>query len=178
MTWVDGVAATLAFLAQPMAADPGRRDAYVEVLIKQLAERAGAALYGDALRAAAPLVEMCIRDSIMQFTSRDEGGYLVITAPPGFGKTALMANLVAATPEAFAYHFFAPVYGEETLDEKFFLQNVLQQMAAWHGPVSYTHLDVYKRQFGRCREPVGDRRQAALRPHGGDLRTPDGTEEP
>ncbi|HKY23400.1 MAG TPA: toll/interleukin-1 receptor domain-containing protein, partial [Vicinamibacterales bacterium] len=71
-------------------------------------------------------------ERIMQFAARDEGGYLVITAPPGFGKTALVANLVSATPEAFAYHFFAPVYGEETLDEKFFLQNVLQQMAAWH----------------------------------------------
>lgn len=72
-------------------------------------------------------------DRIMAFAAREEGGYLVITAPPGFGKTALVANLVAATPEAFAYHFFAPVYGAETLDEKFFLQNVLQQMAAWHG---------------------------------------------
>ena len=71
-------------------------------------------------------------DRIMAFAARDEGGYLVITAPPGFGKTALVANLVAATPEAFAYHFFAPVYGAETLDEKFFLQSVLQQMAAWH----------------------------------------------
>lgn len=58
-------------------------------------------------------------DRIMTFAARDEGGYLVITAPPGFGKTALVANLVAATPEAFAYHFFAPVYGAETLDEKF-----------------------------------------------------------
>ena len=72
-------------------------------------------------------------ERIMQFAAREEGGYLVITAPPGFGKTALIANLVSATPEAFAYHFFARLYGEETLDEKFFLQNVLQQMAAWHG---------------------------------------------
>ena len=71
-------------------------------------------------------------ETIMQFAAREKGGYLVITAPPGFGKTALIANLVSATPEAFAYHFFAPIYGEETLDEKFFLQNVLQQMAAWH----------------------------------------------
>jgi hypothetical protein len=73
-----------------------------------------------------------VYERIMTFAARDEGGYLVITAPPGFGKTALVANLVAATPEAFAYHFFAPVYGADTLDEKFFLQNVLQQMAAWH----------------------------------------------
>ena len=70
---------------------------------------------------------------IMQFAAGEQGGYLAISAPPGFGKTALIANLVAATPEAFAYHFFAPVYGDETLDEKFFLQNVVQQMAAWHG---------------------------------------------
>jgi hypothetical protein len=72
-------------------------------------------------------------DRIMAFSSAIAGGYLAITAPPGFGKTALIANLVAATPEAFAYHFFAPLYGAETLDERFFLQNVLQQMAAWHG---------------------------------------------
>lgn len=72
-------------------------------------------------------------ERIMQFAASDHGGYLAITAPPGFGKTALIANLVAATPEAFAYHFFAPVYGDQTLDEKFFLQNVVQQMAAWHG---------------------------------------------
>jgi hypothetical protein len=72
-------------------------------------------------------------EAIMQFAAGEHGGYLAITAPPGFGKTALIANLVDATPEAFAYHFFAPVYGDETLDEKFFLQNVVQQMAAWHG---------------------------------------------
>ncbi|HRF03614.1 toll/interleukin-1 receptor domain-containing protein [Accumulibacter sp.] len=72
-------------------------------------------------------------ETIMQFAADEQGGYLAITAPPGFGKTALIANLVDATPEAFAYHFFAPVYGDETLDEKFFLQNVVQQMAAWHG---------------------------------------------
>ncbi|MBK6873950.1 MAG: toll/interleukin-1 receptor domain-containing protein [Kineosporiaceae bacterium] len=68
---------------------------------------------------------------IMEFAARRDGGYLVVTAPPGFGKTSLVANLVAATPEAFAYHFFAPVYGAETLDETFFLQNVVQQMSAW-----------------------------------------------
>ncbi|HRD93831.1 MAG TPA: toll/interleukin-1 receptor domain-containing protein, partial [Accumulibacter sp.] len=72
-------------------------------------------------------------ETIMHFAAGEPGGYLAITAPPGFGKTALVANLVAATPEAFAYHFFAPVYGDETLTEKFFLQNVVQQMAAWHG---------------------------------------------
>ncbi|WP_300335205.1 toll/interleukin-1 receptor domain-containing protein [Accumulibacter sp.] len=72
-------------------------------------------------------------ETIMHFAAGEPGGYLAITAPPGFGKTALVANLVAATPEAFAYHFFAPVYGDETLTEKLFLQNVVQQMAAWHG---------------------------------------------
>lgn len=70
---------------------------------------------------------------LMDFAAGDEEGYLVVTGPPGFGKTALVATLVAGTPEAFAYHFFAPVYGAQTLDEKFFLQNVLEQMASWQG---------------------------------------------
>lgn len=60
------------------------------------------------------------------------GGYLVATAPAGFGKTTLLANLVNGTPQAFAYPFFAPIYGEDTLSEEFFLNNVVQQMALWH----------------------------------------------
>ncbi len=69
---------------------------------------------------------------IADFIRRPRGGYFVVTAPAGFGKTALMANLVSNTPEAFAYHFFTPLYGDDTLTELFFLRNVVEQMALWH----------------------------------------------
>jgi tetratricopeptide (TPR) repeat protein len=70
---------------------------------------------------------------IANYVQDPQGGYLVITAPPGFGKTALMASLVKSTPEAIAYHFFTPLYGDDCLDETSFLSNVVQQMAEWHG---------------------------------------------
>jgi hypothetical protein len=47
---------------------------------------------------------------VIDFIREPRGGYLVITAPAGFGKTTFIANLVSKTPEAFAYHFFAPFY--------------------------------------------------------------------
>jgi hypothetical protein len=61
-----------------------------------------------------------------------QGVYQVITSPAGFGKTALIANLISRTPEAFAYHFFAPLYDRSSLSEEFFLRNVVEQMAQWH----------------------------------------------
>lgn len=64
--------------------------------------------------------------------TQTDGGYFVITAPAGFGKTSVMAALVHRTPEAFAYHFFAPLYGPGTLEEGFFLRNVIEQLAEWH----------------------------------------------
>lgn len=69
---------------------------------------------------------------IGDFIQTPAGGYLVVTAPAGFGKTALMANLVGSTPQAFAYHFFTPLY-RDSLSEDFFLRNVVEQMAEWHG---------------------------------------------
>jgi hypothetical protein len=76
-------------------------------------------------------------DRVCQFAENPAGGYLVITAPPGFGKTAFSVNLVNRDPKFFSYHFFTAMYsadeGEDVRSEKFFLQNVIQQMAAWHG---------------------------------------------
>jgi len=77
------------------------------------------------------------RDAVLaqigEFIQNPAGGYLVITAPAGFGKTALMANLVSRTPQAFAYHFFTSTYVADGLSEDFFLRNVVEQMAEWHG---------------------------------------------
>jgi tetratricopeptide (TPR) repeat protein len=71
--------------------------------------------------------------SIASFIHNTSSGYLVVTAPAGFGKTALIANLVDRTPDAFAYHFFAPLDWKESLNEECFLRNALEQMAQWHG---------------------------------------------
>ena len=60
------------------------------------------------------------------------GGYLVIAAPAGFGKTALMAALITAAPDTFAYHFFTSLYGADGLSEYEFLRNVVEQIAPWH----------------------------------------------
>jgi hypothetical protein len=70
---------------------------------------------------------------IARFIADPAGGYLVVTAPAGFGKTALMANLVSSTPEAFAYHFFTNTHGAGGLREEFFLGSVVEQLAQRHG---------------------------------------------
>ena len=71
-------------------------------------------------------------DRVVEFIRGRPGGYLVVTAPAGFGKTAFAASIVEEQPEAFAYHFFSPLYGGDTLREGFFLRNVVEQLAEWH----------------------------------------------
>lgn len=78
---------------------------------------------------------------IAQAIQQDQGSVLVITAPAGFGKTALLATLISQTPAAFAYHFFTPLYGDSSLSEVFFLRNVVEQMAQWHGHTEQIPLD-------------------------------------
>lgn len=70
---------------------------------------------------------------IDQFINKVTGGYLVITAPAGFGKTSLMAKLVSEASETFAYHFFTPYENSNSVTEEGFLRNVVEQMALWHG---------------------------------------------
>jgi len=76
---------------------------------------------------------------IAEALQQSTGSVLLITAPAGFGKTALLAALVNAQPDAFAYHFFTPLYKNkdlpqwDSLSEYSFLQNVVEQMAQWHG---------------------------------------------
>jgi tetratricopeptide (TPR) repeat protein len=94
---------------------------------------------------------------IAAFVQQPKGGYLVVTAPPGFGKTSLMAKLVSAAPEAYAYHFFTRLYGQDSLTEPFFVKNVVQQMAEWHThtgelPDDLSELRALYQQF--IREPL------------------------
>jgi hypothetical protein len=70
--------------------------------------------------------------SVKQFLNDPAGGYLAITAPAGFGKTAVMAKLVTGHAGSAAYHFFTSTLSESR-SEEFFLRNVVQQIAAWHG---------------------------------------------
>jgi hypothetical protein len=58
--------------------------------------------------------------------------YVLLTAPEGFGKTALLAAFVATNPEICAYHFFASSAVPESLAEDNFLRNVVQQMGYQH----------------------------------------------
>ena len=67
-----------------------------------------------------------------QFMADPSGGYLLVKAGAGLGKTALMASLVARYREALAYHFFSPRVSE-SLQETVFLRNILEQMGPWYG---------------------------------------------
>jgi hypothetical protein len=73
---------------------------------------------------------------IKVFVDSPDPGYLVITAPAGFGKTALAARLVQLFREITAYHFFTGLYksaaDSEIFSEQFFLQNVVEQLKLWH----------------------------------------------
>ncbi len=65
------------------------------------------------------------------FMQNPAGGYLLVTAGAGLGKTALMANLVARHRDDLAYHFFSPRVSE-SLQEEVFLRNLLEQMGSWY----------------------------------------------
>ena len=67
-----------------------------------------------------------------QFMADPAGGFLLVKAGAGLGKTALMANLVARHRHTLAYHFFSPRIAE-SLQETVFLRNILEQMGPWYG---------------------------------------------
>lgn len=67
--------------------------------------------------------------TVNSFLADPQGGYLFLTGPSGYGKTALLVQL-ARQGEA-AYHFLNRTYG--TADEDLFLRNLCQQLAARHG---------------------------------------------
>jgi hypothetical protein len=67
--------------------------------------------------------------AIQEFLAGPQGGYLFVTGPSGYGKTALLAQL--ARQDEAAYHFLNRAYG--MADEDLFLRNLCQQLAARHG---------------------------------------------
>jgi len=66
---------------------------------------------------------------VNSFLADPQGGYLFLTGPSGYGKTALLVQ-IARQGDA-AYHFLNRTYG--TADEDLFLRNLCQQLAARHG---------------------------------------------
>jgi hypothetical protein len=65
---------------------------------------------------------------------------LVVEAPAGYGKTALLANLVGSHRFEHAYHFFLSD-DVETVTERGFLANLVEQLAALAGADSDTRFD-------------------------------------
>jgi hypothetical protein len=76
-----------------------------------------------------------VLERIKAFIDAPEAGCLVITAPAGYGKTALAVKLVELNRDITAYHFFTTHYrsesGIELLSEQFFLKNVVEQIRLW-----------------------------------------------
>ena len=73
-------------------------------------------------------------ERIQTFLDHPEPGYLVITAPAGYGKTALAVKLIEAHRDVTAYHFFTTLYRKtesDFLSEQFFLTSAVEQMKSW-----------------------------------------------
>src|SRR5258708_298413 len=68
------------------------------------------------------------------FVSQHSNGYLFVTGPSGFGKTALLANWVRALSQdnqAVCYHFISRL--DRLADEESAMLNLCQQLIAFHG---------------------------------------------
>ena len=109
-------------------------------------------------------VQMCIRDRIDDAVARvmkAEGGFIwacknydgdVMSdmVSSAFGSLAMMTSVLVSPQGYFEYeaahgtvqrHYYKHLKGEETST------NSVATIFAWTGAVSYTHLDVYKRQM-------------------------------
>lgn len=67
--------------------------------------------------------------TIESFLAEPQGGYLFVTGPSGYGKTALLVQM--ARQGNVVYHFLSRAYG--TVDEDLFLRNLCRQLAARRG---------------------------------------------
>ena len=70
-----------------------------------------------------------VLSAVEEFLADPQGGYLFLSSPSGYGKTALLAQL--ARRKDVVYHFINRAYG--TADEDFLLRSLCQQLAARHG---------------------------------------------
>lgn len=74
-------------------------------------------------------------DTVQQFIESPGSGCLVITAPAGYGKTALTTRIVERNRSIAGYHFFTTLYGSdgdsEFLSELFFVKSATEQMRLW-----------------------------------------------
>ena len=73
--------------------------------------------------------------TVQQFIDSTGSGYLAITAPAGYGKTALATRIIDRNRDVAAYHFFTTLYGSnadsELFSELFFVKNATEQMRLW-----------------------------------------------
>ena len=115
---------------------------YYPVTLRAPLREALRTLLDDSTRVFAGREEPLLE--IAEFLRRPEGGYLAITAPAGFGKTALAAALARSAEERLAYHFFTPLYGESSLSEEFFLRSLVEQLAGWYGHAEEVPADIFE----------------------------------
>jgi hypothetical protein len=72
-------------------------------------------------------------DELARLVADPNVQYVVITAPAGFGKSALVAGFLSEADVSASYHFFAPNQIPDSDSEEFFLTNVVQQLAYEQG---------------------------------------------
>lgn len=75
---------------------------------------------------------------IATFLDSADARYLVVSAPAGYGKTALAVKTIDQYRDDCAYHFFTTRYASgslrEMLGEQGFLRNTVQQLRLWDVP--------------------------------------------
>jgi tetratricopeptide (TPR) repeat protein len=144
----------LTFLVTEVGADVAaiRRNLdEVASYVRGLRPWVGMRLEGRALAVEAPSVTAPLRERFLAlleehtaiFGGRDEemarlrgfvasgkGGYLFVTGPSGYGKTALLANFVAPAFERYAFYFFSFAHGFRGRED--FLRTVCEQLLAYY----------------------------------------------
>ena len=70
-------------------------------------------------------------EQIEEFLTTRAKGYIFITAPSGYGKTALLANLVNRQKDRYCYHFLSQL--DKTEEETLLLRNLGAQICRYYG---------------------------------------------
>ena len=101
---------------------------------------------------------------LSQLIENSDKPYIVISAPAGYGKTSLACYLIERM--GYTHHFFSPLYGQDSLSETVFLQNIVQQMAEWQDDYSKLPTDLselrslYNSRL--CNTPLSERKTIIL----------------